>query len=126
MLWKVADFHSPLPPHLYSLVVGQALREGDGGRWLDCGDGVALLGEGKQLSYLCRAVGLGVGQLCLELLDAGSVRLLSLLPPAGQGDVEVIGEGLQESADHVQAVGEQLTVREGGRRGGMREERGQG
>ena len=91
--------------------------EGNGGRWLDGGDRVHLGGQREQLPDLRSTVGLGVGQLCLDLLDAAGVHLLALLSSSCQSEVKLAGQGAQQSADHVQTVCEQFTT--GGRVEGM-------
>ena len=63
---------------------------------------------------LGKAGRLGGGHFCLELLDTACVCLLSLLPAGGHADVEIGGQRVEEGAEHVQTVGEELTACVGG------------
>ena len=76
-------------------------------RWLlHSDDRVALLCQGEKLLNLWKAGWFGGAELRLQLLDAGGVRFLTLLPTRCQADVEIRVEGVQQWAQHVQAIGE--------------------
>ena len=82
----------------------------DTGGLFDGRHGEHALGEWEQLLNLVDAVGLGPAQLSLQLLGAVGVRLLTFVGGHGQTHVKVWVEVAEQSTQHVQAVGEQLTV----------------